>query len=88
MRRKLFQVQETAYTVSGTLVLAAKTEKENLDFNKDDVIVLVKPDGNEIETKIDGADLFKKTKSLIEAILLNAYKREDVPIGTIVYKIE
>lgn len=88
MQRKLFQVQETAYTVSGTLVLAAKTEKENLDFKKDDVIVLVKPDGNEIETKINGVDLFKKTKPFIESISLNAYKKEDVPIGTIVYKIE
>lgn len=88
MRRKLFQVQETTYTVSGTLVLAAKTEKEHLDFKKDDAIVLVRPDGTEFEAKIDNVDLFKKTKPWIESILLNDYKREDIPVGTVIFKIE
>lgn len=88
MRRKLFEVQEITYTVSGKVVLGAKTEKDYLDFKENDLIVLVKPDGTEIETKIDSAELFKRTKPSIEAVLLNDFKREDVSIGTVIFKIE
>ena len=51
MRRKLFEVEERGYTVSGMLVLSGRVEKESLDFKDNDSIFLVLPDGIEIKQK-------------------------------------
>lgn len=85
MRRRLFKVEDCLYTVSGSLVLAAKTRQDSLDFKEGDSIVLIKPDGTEIETQIGGTGRFKVINSYVESITLDGLKNEDVPIGTEVY---
>jgi len=88
MRKRLFEVEYCDYTVSGTLVLSAKVETNSLNFKIGDSIVLVKPNGTEIKTKIDSYGRFKVQNSPVHSILVKTLRREDVPIGTVIFKIE
>lgn len=85
MRQKLFEVPERGYTVSGLLVLAARAEKESLNCKAGDSIILIKPDGSEIETQAVVTDRFKVNKLLVHTVLVKDLKKEEIPIDTINY---
>ena len=86
MRQKLFQVEDCSYTVSGKLVLAAKVKDNAVNFKEGDSIILVKPDGTEVKAQARGGGKFKVMNSLVQSILLEEeLKKEDIPIGTIIF---
>ena len=86
MRQKLFQVEDCLYSVSGKLVLAAKVDDNVANFKQGDFIILVKPDGTEIKAQARGGGKFKVLNSLVQSILLEEeLKKEDIPIGTIIF---
>lgn len=85
MRQKLFEVGEVTYTVSGVLVLAGIIEKHSSTIKKDDSIILAKPDGTEIETKISSSDNFKVQNKLVQVVLIENLIKDDVPIGTVIF---
>lgn len=73
------------YTVSGVLVLAGIVEKHSSNIKKDDAIILAKPDGTEIETKIKSSDNFKVQENSVQAVLIGDLTKDDVPIGTVIF---
>ena len=85
MRRKLFEIGEVTYTVSGVLVLAGIVEKHSSNIKKDDSVILVKSDGTEIETRISGSDNFKIQNKLVQAVLIDKLTKDDVPVGTVIF---
>lgn len=85
MRQKLFEIEEVTYTVSGVLVLAGIVEKRSSNIKKDDSIILVRPDGAKIETKIKSSDNFKVQENLAQAVLIEDLTKDDVPIGTVIF---
>lgn len=85
MRRKLFNVEDCLYTVSRRLVLASEAENGSLDVEIGDSIILVTPDGTEIETEAEGVDNFENLHTPIHAIYIENLTKEQVPIGTEVF---
>lgn len=89
MRSKLFEVGEVTYTVSGVLVLAGIVEKEARDESREsddgDSIIIIFPDENEIKTKAKGGGIFKIQGKLVHSALIRDLKKEDIPIGSIVF---
>jgi hypothetical protein len=85
MRRKLFEVEDCGYIADGKLLLAGRVEKDSLDFKAGDSIILSKPDGTEIETKIIEADSFKGSKLKIHAVFVEGIRKEEIPFRTIVF---
>lgn len=85
MRRKLFVIEEVAYTVSGRLVLAGRVEKESLDFKDNDSVIIVLPNGTEIKTKVEGSGRFKIQKTFVHSIIADDLTRDDIPIGSTVF---
>lgn len=85
MRRKLFEVGEVNYTVSGVLVLAGIVEKEARELDDGDSIIIVLPNESEIKTKAKGGGIFKIQGKLVHSVLIRDLKKEDIPIGSVVF---
>ncbi len=88
MGRRLLVVKDT-FAVKGQLVLVPGIlPKGNECFRPGDPIVLHKPDGSAVETRIDALELLCPNPRRDVVILLKELSKSDVPVGTEVWSVE
>jgi translation elongation factor EF-Tu-like GTPase len=92
----LFTVEE-AFQISGrgcVLVPGIPEEHESLDVHVGDVVRLVKPDGEAIETKIRGVEMInygtrpRPTVISVPILVGGEVTKQDVPRGTRVFLVK
>lgn len=86
MARKLFTVEETFIHHRGTVLLPGVVSEGDEDFHIGDPLRLVRPDGSEVATAIDGFDLFNLGPRG-ECAVLVALPKPEVPTGTEVWSL-
>lgn len=87
MRQKLFTVEDN-FKISGRegIVIAANLPPNMPDLKGKEKIVLIQPEGREIETEIAGIEMVRTVSGIRKiALLIKDVTKEDVPIGTEVF---
>lgn len=93
MRQKLFTIEETFSFGNGKgTVAAGELEKNSPSFKPGDEVILIKPEGKEINSKITGIEMPKflslearqKAQNKV-GVWFESLVKEDIPIGTEVF---
>jgi hypothetical protein len=89
MARLLFTVEDTFLITGHGLVLVPGIAPEGEErFRSGDPILLKRPDGSEIASRIDGLELCTPNPKHLVAILLKAMNKVDVPVRPQVWSVD
>ena len=87
MARKLFIVEETfSIHHRGTILVPGLVPEAEERFRTGDPLRLIRPDGSEVATAIDGLDLINRGPQAQFAVLV-ALPKFEVPVGTEVWSV-
>jgi hypothetical protein len=88
MPRLLFKVEDTfLIRARGVVLVPGIVPVGDEGFRIGDGLRLKRPDGTEVETTIDGLEMFTCTTKPDFPVLLKGFGREDVPVGTEVWSV-
>lgn len=85
MREKIFVIEDHFQIKGRGLIITGKIEKKSSELKIGIPIIVCRPDGSEVETKIAGIDRFRPPNFEIEAILIHNLTKDDLPIGSSVF---
>jgi translation elongation factor EF-Tu-like GTPase len=91
IRQRLFIIEDSFAIARRGVVVTGELESGSPSFKNGSAVVLVHPDGNEVTTEIVGIEFIKPldyekfNRNKIGVMLKGDVKREDAPVGTVVF---
>ncbi len=85
MREKVFVIEDHFQIEGRGLIITGKIEKNSPRLKIGTPIIVSRPDGSEVETKIAGIEMCSPPNFEIEAILILNLTKDDLPIGSSVF---
>lgn len=85
MRQKIFVIEDHFQIKGRGLIIVGKIEKELTELKIGTPMIICRPDGSEVETKVAGIDMFSPPNFEFEAILVYNLTKDDIPIGSSVF---
>ena len=86
MREKIFVIEDHFQIKGRGLIITGKIEKNSPELKIGAPIIVCRPDGSEVKTKIAGIEMCSPPNFEIESILIHNLTKEDLPIGSSVFK--
>ena len=85
MREKIFIIEDHFQIKGRGVIITGKTEKKSTELRIGTPIIICRPDGKEIETKVGGIDIFNPPNFKNVAILVHNLTKDDLLIGSSVF---
>jgi translation elongation factor EF-Tu-like GTPase len=91
MRKKLFVIEDVFQITGRGIVVTGEIESDSFPHKIGSKVVLVKPSGEKLLSKVIGIDYFtpidgrRVNRNKVGVLLDNIILKEDVPIGTEVF---
>ena len=85
MRERIFVIEDHFQIKGRGLIITGKIEKKSTVLKIGTPIIVCRPDGSEVETKIAGIEMCSPPNFKIEAILIHNLTKDDLPVGSYVF---
>ena len=85
MREKIFVIEDHFEIKGRGLIITGKIEKKSSRLKIGTPIIVYRPDGSEVKTKVAGTERFRPPNFENEAILVHNLTKDNLPIGSSVF---
>ena len=85
MREKIFVIEDHFQIEGRGLIIVGRIEKDSTELKIGTPMIICRPDGSEVETKVAGIDMSSPPNFEFEAILVRNLTKADLPIGSSVF---
>lgn len=85
MRKKIFIIEESFQITGRGLVIVGEKQDKSFELGMKTPLIIITPQGKEINAKVVGIEMFSPPNFKIEAISIGDFSKSDIPIGSTVF---
>jgi hypothetical protein len=85
MRKKVFTIKDHFLITGRGLIIVGERADKNLWLRMKMPLIIVKPNGEQLNTYVGGLESFSPPNFKTEAILIHDLTKDDLPIGSEVF---